>query len=394
MNQCQCVAPSTGKQCRNTVKKGSKSAYCYLHQECKKRVGTAAAAPAATTTMKRTPPKILPRPGRKTSPKAPSPPKKVPSPKAPSPKKPSPPKKVPSPTEVDQSALMQGQILKPSRTNKPMMKTVTSMEMPEGGCVVGKRGRRSTMEDSHVAVNFGNGINFYAIFDGHGGKQASALLADVLPAKIYAGLSTMKTLDDRKEIEQMIRDLYLSLDEEIITNYDWSDGSTAVAVLQIGDILYFINLGDSRAILVNSAHKVIYSTTDQKPSDPSEKARIEAAGGKVYKYGVDRVNGILAVSRAFGDKMEGLKITNGVYNGANSPVTANPVITAVELNAGKEYYLILACDGLWDVMKNEDVAEVTGIKEIKTLCSYLVDRAIDELGSNDNVSVMVATIKT
>lgn len=60
-------------------------------------------------------------------------------------------------------------------------------------------------------------------------------------------------------------------------------GSCAVAVLIVGDIAYVANTGDSRAIMcVNGGKNFIQITNDHKPEDPSEKARIEQAGGRVY----------------------------------------------------------------------------------------------------------------
>lgn len=76
-----------------------------------------------------------------------------------------------------------------------------------------------------------------------------------------------------------------------------NSGCTAIIVLIIGNIILCINLGDSRAILSKQG-KVIQLSKDHKPYNADEKQRIELAGGNVYQ---DRVQGQLAVSRAFGD---------------------------------------------------------------------------------------------
>ncbi len=59
-----------------------------------------------------------------------------------------------------------------------------------------------------------------------------------------------------------------------------------------GDEIWVANAGDSRTVLVKQ-EAVIQVTTDHKPNEPSEKARILAAGGSIIFYGVWRVNGII-----------------------------------------------------------------------------------------------------
>ncbi len=90
-------------------------------------------------------------------------------------------------------------------------------------------------------------------------------------------------------------------------------------------------------------------SVDHKPYTPSEQARIEAAGGTVS---MKRVNGDLAVSRALGDF---------VYKHSRElpaerqQVSPEPEFIVKERSA-EDQFLILACDGIWDVMSNEDVA--------------------------------------
>lgn len=74
-------------------------------------------------------------------------------------------------------------------------------------------------------------------------------------------------------------------------------GTTAVVVLMTKDRYYVANIGDSRAVLCRGDNAVALST-DHKPDSPSEKNRIEKAGGYVQQ---GRVNGALSLSRSFGD---------------------------------------------------------------------------------------------
>lgn len=61
--------------------------------------------------------------------------------------------------------------------------------------------------------------------------------------------------------------------------------------------LHVANVGDCRAVLCRGG-KAVAITRDHTPTVPSEAARVEAAGGFVSR---GRVNGILGVSRSFGD---------------------------------------------------------------------------------------------
>lgn len=100
------------------------------------------------------------------------------------------------------------------------------------------------------------------------------------------------------EVRQGIREGFLALDEELrnlpeIANGSDRSGSTAVCVLITPKHIFFVNCGDSRAVLIRDG-EVGFATTDHKPAHPSEKERIQKAGGSVI---VERVNGNLAVSR-------------------------------------------------------------------------------------------------
>eukprot|EP00461_Guttulinopsis_vulgaris_P003038 UN03039 len=72
---------------------------------------------------------------------------------------------------------------------------------------------------------------------------------------------------------------------------------------QIGYKIIAVNIGDSRSILISNPLKNTrdvydYLTEDHKPTDPEERQRIVQSGGMVQN---SRVDGSLALSRAFGD---------------------------------------------------------------------------------------------
>ncbi|KAK4389124.1 putative protein phosphatase 2C 75 [Sesamum angolense] len=122
-------------------------------------------------------------------------------------------------------------------------------------------------------------------------------------------------------------------------------GTTAVAVVLTDSHIVVGNCGDSRAILYRGG-RVVPLTFDHKPDRADEKARILATGGRVLNMDCARVEGILAMSRAIGDRY------------LKPYVISEPEVTFTRRDQEDEF-LILATDGLWDVMSTEMTCRVT-----------------------------------
>ncbi|PAN19164.1 hypothetical protein PAHAL_3G253600 [Panicum hallii] len=121
-------------------------------------------------------------------------------------------------------------------------------------------------------------------------------------------------------------------------------GSTALVAVVGSTSVVVASAGDSRAVLSRGGVPVPLSV-DHKPDRPDELERIQAAGGRVIFWDGARVLGVLAMSRAIGD-------------GYLKPfVTAEPEVTVTE-STDEDECLILASDGLWDVVTNEMACEV------------------------------------
>jgi protein phosphatase 1L len=154
------------------------------------------------------------------------------------------------------------------------------------------------------------------------------------------------------------------------------------------------NIGDSRAILSRN-ETAIELTRDHKPSDPIELDRIHSLGGRVIWHGhvdthgdpipgtgVYRVNGNLALSRAIGDRSE------------RPAVTADPDVSILPIDEADDF-LVLATDGLWDVMTSSDVvafihALIEQGEDIDRdpIAAMVVEEAIRR-GSYDNITVLI-----
>jgi serine/threonine protein phosphatase PrpC len=255
------------------------------------------------------------------------------------------------------------------------------------------QGKRESNEDQHVHIlNLDgsnpeyNNINFFGVYDGHGGKLVSKFLKDNMPKFFVSKFKKNLFVKDshmRKYISKVYNSLHDSLTEEhprAIVHC----GSTACIGMQYLDTtgknkLWISNVGDSRAIKCNGNNIAEQLSLDHKPNSLEEKKRIESLGGKIEFDGVDwRIKG-LSLSRAFGDL------------DCKPFVSYEPQIYNYDINQNDKF-LVLACDGLWDVLSNQDVVEyVNELVNNKFKGNYskeLAEYAIKK-GSLDNVSVIV-----
>lgn len=191
------------------------------------------------------------------------------------------------------------------------------------------------------------------------------------------------------DIEGALKAGFAQTDDEIVkkSNADgWMNGSTGVVAILVDNKLYIANVGDSEACVVSTVNGEVTTenlTTPHKASEPSEKARVEELGGHVF-WG--RVFGALAVSRSFGDSKFKQPKTSQNF------VSCEPALHTVEIRAEHEF-LILACDGLWDVMNHTQAAQFAKGKiaegeSAKGVAAALVSEALRRK-TEDNVTAIV-----
>ncbi|KAK8511907.1 hypothetical protein V6N12_074597 [Hibiscus sabdariffa] len=237
------------------------------------------------------------------------------------------------------------------------------------------RGKRTTMEDFYdiksSKIN-GKTVNMFGIFDGHGGSHA----AEYLKQHLFENL--MKHPQFLSDTKLAIGETYPQtdvdfLDSERDTYRD--DGSTASTAVLVGNRLYVANVGDSRTI-ISKAGEAIPLSEDHKPNRSDERKRIEKAGGIVMWAGTWRVGGVLAMSRAFGDRM------------LKQFVVAEPEIQDKEIDEEFEL-LVLASDGLWDVVPNEDAVSLARAEEEPETAARKLTETAFTRGSTDNITCIV-----
>ncbi len=266
----------------------------------------------------------------------------------------------------------------------PVTEKVTSTFMANDGIVAGisgMQGFRKDMEDTHIATAIDSDHTLFAVFDGHCGKAAANFAEQHFVQTLSTSQEWRHYLATQSPVHltEALRQCFIRVDEDMKKDPSIEmSGCTAVVVLITPTLIVCANAGDSRAVLCHHGEPMALSH-DHKPENPDETARIVNSGGYVQH---NRVNGVLAVSRAFGDfELKPL-------------VSCMPDIEIQQRNPGVNDFIIIACDGLWDVFTNKDaVDEVRAIihegeTNIALIAEEMIDLALHK-GSNDNISAII-----
>ncbi|KAM0014307.1 putative protein-serine/threonine phosphatase [Helianthus debilis subsp. tardiflorus] len=280
-----------------------------------------------------------------------------------------------------------------ANSNRSLM-TITSLEKKDGGCYASGgwksedgrlscgfssfRGKRATMEDFFDVKTCkidGQTVCLFGIFDGHGGSRA----AEYLKQNLFNNL--MMHPQFMTNTKMALSETYQRTDSEFLESEkdnSSDDGSTASTAVLVGNRLFVANVGDSRTI-ISKAGKAIPLSEDHKPNRSDERERIENAGGVVMWAGTWRVGGVLAMSRAFGNRM------------LKQFVVAEPDIQEQELGEELEM-LILASDGLWDVVPNDDAVSLAQTEEEPEAAAKKLIETAFSCGSADNITCIVVKL--
>ncbi|KAF0685155.1 Aste57867_22926 [Aphanomyces stellatus] len=180
------------------------------------------------------------------------------------------------------------------------------------------KGSRPYMEDRSIALArspapMEDRVAYFAVYDGHNGTDTSVALQNDLHHRILShwthGPATAIAMGcaqmDKELMEKDTARIAAQQQERVPMPMTFSGAAAVLAVVtheatpdDVGDImLHVANVGDCRGVLCR-AGDAMDLTVDHKANNPLEKARIEAAGGFVHN---GRLDGILAISRAFGD---------------------------------------------------------------------------------------------
>lgn len=256
------------------------------------------------------------------------------------------------------------------------------------------QGWRNTMEDAKlINLTLAPDAMVFGVFDGHGGKEVAIYVERHFCEELLKNSSFASN-----RIESCLRDTFLQMDRLILTKEGQKEltriqkdlpenapislaadsfaGCTSVVALIKGKTLFVANAGDSRCVLAEEG-KAVEMSHDHKPDLPGEIARITKAGGVVED---GRVMGNINLSRSIGD-MEYKK--NPSLPPEEQMITANPDVLTYQITAKSEY-LILACDGIWDILTCQECVDMvySCAAQNKTL-SETVEVVLDHCLAND-----------
>lgn len=275
--------------------------------------------------------------------------------------------------------------------------TTSSRERKLAHGIGSTQGKRPTMEDKHIALHElpqHPKIAYFGVYDGHAGVEAAEFVHETLHVEID------KNLAEETDWKEAVIAAYAKVDDDFMEESEahmWESGTTVITALIDLEKKHILlaNLGDCRCILASATTsapfvKATALSEDHKPWLPAELERIEAAGC-VLEDG--RINGTHAMSRAIGDFELKQNVSKEMKDQAisNLPEFREASITHDEL------FLVLACDGLWDVMSNEEVATWVYERLYSTndpLAKVATDLALHavEIGSTDNVTCCIVTL--
>lgn len=265
---------------------------------------------------------------------------------------------------------------------------------------------RDYNEDTIQATKV-NDFYFFGVYDGHGGNGCSIFLRDNLHNNIKEfSIEGIRNAIYETE-ETFIKTKSLTNDNELAD----PSGSCGIIVCIKESQCIIANVGDSRCVVFKN-NTVDFYTQDHKPGTDIENERITKAGGRIYQtpsffplfQNGEEISipwrvfpGRLSVSRTFGD----VEAKEAKFGGMKDVVVALPDLTQITLNS--EYnFIILACDGIFDVMSNEELytcidivlkeKDNSNINEICGEAANMIIKSSLAKDSFDNVSCIVIAL--
>ena len=246
-------------------------------------------------------------------------------------------------------------------------------------------------QDNFCVVSSANGY-FVGVFDGHGkdGHIISALARKILVSKVEnLGISNIP------EAFSLTNEEILKRCKEKNADFEFS-GCTATFASIVNNELTLAYLGDSKALMIKSFQGQLIGcslTVDHNTLNALEKKRIQNAGGILSmneNEGLSRVTipssplG-LAITRSFGD--EAFK---------NFGVICTPTVEKIKLEPSDKF-LVIATDGVWDVIKNYEIAKVLEKFQGRNACERISRIARNrwlESGQNtvDDITIAILSI--
>lgn len=245
------------------------------------------------------------------------------------------------------------------------------------------KGRRQEMEDTWCASQIDK-YNYFGVFDGHNGYWVAEFVARNLHHYIHKNLGAFVPVSIITAFLETNSSLKSLMENHVDLKNDV--GSTAIIAMIDDKMLHVANLGDCRAV-ISSSGEAKEMSSDHTLKNMKEAIRVSKEGAEIIPdpifRKVFRVNGYLIPTRSFGDwHCKGISFI--------------PEIKSWSLASDCEF-LILASDGLWDVIENQEAVDiVTKVfdsgRNPQTAAKILVEHALKKY-SSDNITAIVIDLK-
>jgi len=287
------------------------------------------------------------------------------------------------------------------------------------------QGNKDFQEDRYVLnitleASNGQPVVGFCVFDGHSGTLCADALVEWMQRNLQKCLSKQRGALTEENLRAAVNEAHALTDEEFLCQArerEVLDGSCSILCLIFEDErenhsrsrsthrIMIANLGDCRGVLCRAQGgrlSAVRLSDDHKPGRADERRRVEANGGVVDIQGVWRVftpspasfagRSILwglAVSRAFGDILMKEPQRYGCQGATGELVTAVPELHFYDLHPTEDRFLVLACDGVWDVLGDDDAVAVCIEHRSADLAAHALIRRAFEIGSDDNITALV-----
>lgn len=234
------------------------------------------------------------------------------------------------------------------------------------------QGGRAHMEDFvRVVHDFRErrGALYAAVFDGHGGAGVAMKASERLHGILAAESS-------KAPVDAALQAAFRTFDEEVASD---PSGSTAVVLLLEGSEGTVANAGDSHAMLVSAAASRII-TEDHRLTNEDEYRRVVAAGAKIWGPYMCLPDGSgVMTTRALGDR---------AFRAIGQ--VSEPSVASFEVGP-EDTWIVLASDGVWDVVEPEVVADLArGSGSARAAVEGIVQAGL--AFGTDNVSAVVVRL--
>jgi len=229
-------------------------------------------------------------------------------------------------------------------------------------------GKQLKNEDTAVIfLDILPGMDFYGIFDGHGGKAASNYV------KLNVSRIFLEVMErNSNDLGQCFREVYIETNRQMKKHFEGIDaanhstqqkrladvGTTSVMCVlsRTTKQLFLANAGDSRAILgkKGTKHNVIRLSIDHKPSSTTEVKRIRKNGGYIMTDDKSYRAARPAAS------MLALAVVRGLGDFSSQPIISHePHVVVVQLIEDEDEVLIMGSDGLWDLVSDKEAVKIS-----------------------------------